>query len=84
MTLSNQGKQIVRAFILDKMCDVTTFDLHELAFKYELDSFTVAECYEFELYRVQKFFNFPQDGLPDPTNPNGFDNLPKPLSGGEG
>lgn len=81
MALSNQGKQIVRTFILDKMRDVTTFDLHELAFKYELDSFAVAESYEYELFRIEKFFNFPQDGLPDPINPNGFDSLPRSASG---
>lgn len=81
MTLSNQGKQIVRTFMLDKMREVTTFELHELAFKYELDSFAVAESYDHELFRVEKFFNFPQDGLPDPINPKGFDNVPKPTRG---
>jgi|688.fasta_scaffold2084138_1 hypothetical protein len=81
MSLSSQGKQIVRTFMLDKMRDTTTFDLHELAFKYELDSFAVAECFDYEAYRIEKFFNFPQDGLPDPINPNGFDNLPKSTNG---
>ena len=63
MTDTKLMKLVVRKFLLDKMRDTTNLDLADLAAKYGLSSFHVAECFDYEAFRVEKFFCFPQDEL---------------------
>jgi hypothetical protein len=58
-------KQVVRSLIIEKIREVTTLELHDLSAKYDLDSFSVAECFDNEAFRVEKFFNFPHYDLPE-------------------
>jgi len=65
MTDTKLIKLAVRKFIIDKMRDTTNLELADLAAKYDLSSFHVAECFDYEAFRVEKFFCFPQDELPE-------------------
>lgn len=65
MTETMLMKLAVRKFILDKMREATRLELADLAVKHNLSAFLVAECFEYEAFRVEKFFCFPQDRLPD-------------------
>ena len=56
-------KLVVRKYILDKMREATTLELGDLAHKHGLSSFHVAECFDYEAFRVEKFLCFPQDEL---------------------
>ena len=69
MTDTKLMKLVVRKFLLDKMRDTTNLDLADLAAKHGLSSFHVAECFDNEAFRVEKFFCFPQDDL-ERTNDN--------------
>ena len=64
MTDTKLIKLVVRKFIIDKMRDITNLELADLAAKYDLSSFHVAECFNYEAFRVEKFFCFPEDKLP--------------------
>lgn len=63
MTETKLMKLAVRKYILDKIREATTLELGDLAHKYGLSSFHVAECFDYEAFRVEKFFCFPQDEL---------------------
>ena len=63
MTETKLMKLVVRKFLLDKMRETTNLELADLAAKYGLSSFHVAECFDYEAFRVEKFFCFPQDEL---------------------
>ena len=62
-------KEFVRAFILEKLRTITRFDLMMLVDRCkdeELTDFQAAECFDAELYRIEKLFNFPPE-LPSPS-----------------
>jgi hypothetical protein len=62
-------KDFVRAFILEKLRTITRFDLMMLVDRCEdeeLNDFQAAECFDAELYRIEKLFNFPPE-LPSPS-----------------
>ena len=62
-------KEFVRAFILEKLRTITRFDLMMLVDRCEdeeLTDFQAAECFDAELYRIEKLFNFPPE-LPPPS-----------------
>ena len=63
MTETKLMKLVVRKYILDKIREATTLELGELAHKHGLSSFHVAECFDYEAFRVEKFLCFPQDEL---------------------
>jgi len=63
MTETKLMKLAVRKFILEKMREATCLELDDLAAKHGLSSFHVAECFDYEALRVEKFFCFPQDEL---------------------
>ena len=63
MTDTKLMKLAVRKFILDKMRETTCLELADLAAEHNLSSFHVAECFDYEAFRVEKFFCFPQDEL---------------------
>lgn len=52
-------KLAVRQFILDKVREVTILQLADLAAKYDLSPFHVAECFENEVWRTDKFLGYP-------------------------
>jgi hypothetical protein len=55
-------KEVVRAYILEKLRNVTSLELHELCLNHDLESsFHTAETFEHEVYRIEKLFNFPAD-----------------------
>ena len=55
-------KEVVRAYILEKLRNVTSLELHELYLNHDLESsFHTAETFEHEVYRIEKLFNFPAD-----------------------
>jgi hypothetical protein len=58
-------KQVVRTLIIKKIREVTTLELSDLSAKYHLDSFSVAECFDNEAFRIEKLFNFPHYDLPE-------------------
>ena len=65
MTDKQTTKDVVRNFILEKIYSTSRFDLAVLAEKYEIeDEFAVAECFEHEVARINKFFNYPTFRLP--------------------
>jgi hypothetical protein len=59
MTETKLLKLAVRQFILDKIREATTLELADLAVKYDLSAFHVAECFDNELWRVDKFLGYP-------------------------
>jgi hypothetical protein len=64
-------KEVVRAFILEKLRTITRFDLMMLVDRCkdkdeELTDFQAAECFDAELYRIEKLFNSPPE-LPSPS-----------------
>lgn len=65
MTDAKLMKLAVRKFILDKIRETTRFELDDLAVKHNLSAFHVAECFDHEAFRVERFFCFPQDELSD-------------------
>jgi len=55
-------KEFVRAFILEKLRTITRFDLMLLVDRCkELNDFQAAECFDAELYRIEKLFNYPPE-----------------------
>ena len=55
-------KEFVRAFILEKLCTITCSDLAVLVDRCEgLTDFQAAECFDAELARIEKLFNFPPE-----------------------
>ena len=59
MTETKLMKLAVRQLILDKLREVTNLELADLAAKYDLSAFHVAECFENEVWRVDKFLGYP-------------------------
>jgi len=71
MTETKLLKLAVRQFILDKIREATTLELADLAVKYDLSAFHVAECFEDEVWRVDKFLGYPDlETLYDFYNPH--------------
>ena len=68
MTDTKLMKLAVRKFILDKIREATTLELGDLAHEYNLSAFHVAECFDYEAFRLEKFFNFPQYELEETSN----------------
>lgn len=63
-------KEFVRAFILEKLRAITRLDLMALVDRCEeLTDFQAAECFDVELFRIEKFFNYPPE-LPSPSQSN--------------
>ena len=59
-------KEFVRAFILEKLRAITRLDLMALVDRCEgLNDFQAAECFDAELFRIEKLFNYPPE-LPLP------------------
>ena len=57
-------KEFVRAFILEKLRTITRFDLMALVDRCEgLTDFEAAECFDVELFRIEKLFNYPPELL---------------------
>lgn len=54
-----KNKNIIRCFILDKLKEITIFDVHELAAKHDLSSFHAAEQFCIDMERIEKLFNYP-------------------------
>ena len=53
-------KEVVRAYILEKLRNVTSIELDELYLNHGLESsFHTDETFEHEVYRIEKLFNFP-------------------------
>ena len=65
MTETKLMKLAVRKFILKKIREATCLELDDLAAKHGLSSFHVAECFDYEYFRVNKLFCFPQKELQD-------------------
>jgi hypothetical protein len=71
MTETKLLKLAVRQFILDKIREATIFEFVDLAAKYDLSAFRVAECFDNELWRVDKFLGYPDlETLYDFYNPH--------------
>ena len=68
MTETKLMKLAVRKYILDKILEATTAELGDLAHKHGLSPFHVAECFDYEAFRVEKFLCFPQDELRESDN----------------
>ena len=63
-------KEFVRAFILEKLRTITRFDLMALVDRCEeLTDFEAAECFDVELFRIEKLFNYPPE-LPSTLQSN--------------
>jgi hypothetical protein len=65
-------KEFVRAFILEKLRTITCSDLAVLVDRCEdeeLTDFQAAECFDAELARIEKLFNFPPE-LPPSSQSN--------------
>lgn len=60
MTDAKLIKLAVRKHIIEKIREVTILELHDLADKYDVSSFHVAECFDNEAFRIEKFFCFPE------------------------
>jgi hypothetical protein len=64
MTETKLMKLAVREFILNKLRETTLLELGYLADKHNLSAFHVAECFDHELWRLDKFFGYPEVELP--------------------
>lgn len=59
--MNRKTKELVRAFIVEKIRETTRFELDDFAHARGIeDYFSVAECFENEAFRVEKFFCFPE------------------------
>lgn len=59
--MNKKTKELVRVFIIEKIRDTTYLELNDLAHAHGIDDyFSVAECFDNEAYRVEKFFCFPE------------------------
>lgn len=59
--MNKKTKELVRAFIVEKIRDTTCLELNDLAHAHGIDDyFSVAECFDNEAYRVEKFFCSPE------------------------
>lgn len=52
-------KRALRCFLLEKLRDVTCFQLNELAETHDCQPFYMAEQFEIELERIEKLFCYP-------------------------
>lgn len=52
-------KQALRAFILEKLREVTRLQLSELAETQNCEPFDMAEQFEIEIGRIKKLFSYP-------------------------
>ena len=68
MTNAKLMKLVVRKFIIEKMREATISELGDLACEHNLSSFHVAECFDYEAFRVEKLFCLPQDELEETSN----------------
>ena len=60
MTDKQTTKDVVRNFIITKICSTSRYELAVLAEKYEIeDEFALVECFEHEVSRINKFFGYP-------------------------
>lgn len=58
--MNKKTKELVRAFIVEKIRETTCLELNDFAHKHGIyDYFSFAECFDNESYRVEKFFCFP-------------------------
>ena len=54
-----EHKRALRCFILEKLSEVTTLQLAELADTHDCCSFSMAEQFDIEFERIAKLFNYP-------------------------
>lgn len=67
--MNKKIKELVRAFIIEKIRETTCLELNDFAHSHGIDDyFSVAECFDNEAYRVEKFFCFPE--LPETLKEN--------------
>ena len=52
-------KRVLRCFILEKLREVTCFELNELAETHDCQPFYMAEQFEIELERIERLFCYP-------------------------
>ena len=52
-------KQALRCFILEKLGEVTSLELADLAERSDSHPFEMAEQFEIEVNRIEKMFNYP-------------------------
>ncbi len=57
--MKHEHKRILRCFILEKLGEVTCFQLSELAETHDCRSFDMAEQFDIEFHRITKLFNYP-------------------------
>ena len=53
-----EHKRALRCFILEKLGEVTSLQLAELADTYDCCSFSMAEQFDIEFERIEKLFNY--------------------------
>ena len=54
-----EHKQALRCFILEKLGEITSLQLSELAETYDCQPFNMAEQFGIEFERIAKLFNYP-------------------------
>ena len=54
-----EHKRALRCFILEKLGEVTSLQLAELAETHDCCSFSMAEQFDIEFERIEKLFNYP-------------------------
>jgi len=54
-----KDKKAVKAFIINRLREVTCLELTDFATEHDISSFHVAEEFEQQVYRIEKFFDFP-------------------------
>jgi hypothetical protein len=57
-----KDKELLRAFIVNRLREVTRQELDNFAFENGFDPFNMAEGFDREVYRIEKLFNFPTYG----------------------
>jgi len=57
--MKHEHKRVLRCFLLEKLRDVTCFQLSELAETHDCQPFYMAEQFEIELERIEKLFCYP-------------------------
>ena len=57
--MKREHKRALRCFILEKLGEVTGFQLDDLAETVDCHPFEMAEQFEAELNRIEKLFNYP-------------------------
>jgi hypothetical protein len=57
--MKHKHKRTLRCFILEKLGEVTSLQLSELAETHDCPPFAMAEQFDIEFHRIAKLFNYP-------------------------